>query len=136
MLNIPYKSESNSGGVTLAEDLTFPDDVGQLGHQTASITTSSSLGTVLSLTGKFIIDYLYIANQTAESTQIKLTVDSIVVWNDTSVSASSSQLIGTDRGVSAGVTQTSVTCETSFLFEMSKVTDTNVTLDYLARPIL
>jgi hypothetical protein len=134
--NIPYKSGTNAAGVTLAADLTFPDDVGNIGHVTAAITTSSSLGTVLSLTGKYIIDYLYIAAQIAESSQIKLTVDSVVIWDDTSVTGTVSQLIGMDQAIGGGVVQASVVCENSFLFEMSKATDTTVTLDYLARPIV
>jgi hypothetical protein len=135
-MGIPYKTGTNAAGVTLGVDLTFPDDVFNRGHQTAAITTSSSLGTVLSLTGKFIVDYLYISGQTAESTQIKLTVDSVVVWDDTSTSSTASQLIGTDGSIAGGITQASVVCENSFLLEMSKATDTAVTLDFLARAIV
>lgn len=133
-LNIPYSNTASGAGVKLAPDLAFPDDVGNLGYATAAITTSSSLGTVLSLTGKFIIDFLAIVAQTGESTQIKLTVDSIVIWDDTSVSATTSVLIGLNT--SSGTTGAPILCESTLLLEMSKATDTAVTLNYLARPIL
>ena len=134
-LDIPYANTASGAGVFLAPNLTFPDDVGTVGYISAGITTSSSLGTVLSLTGKFIVDYLRIIGQVAESTQIRLTVDSIIVWDDTNTSGTTSQLAGLDI-TSGGTAGSSIACESSFLLEMSKATDTAVTLNYLARPIL
>lgn len=135
-LNIPYSNRVSGAGIAPAPDLAYPDNAGANGYIAASLTTSSSLSTALSLTGKFIIDHLKFLSMTAESTQIKLTVDGVIIWDDTSVSGTESNLLGFEVTGNRGVTGASMQCEASFLLELSKATDTAVTLHYLARPIL
>ncbi len=129
---------SSSGALPqLAPDLTWPSDKVGATQNIKSITGINAVGaltTALSLTGKFYINYLNFNGLTAETITIKLTIDGVVLWNDTYTSSASELLFGTlNNGVAVAE---SIRCNTSFLLEIQTLTDANVTLDYLARPIL
>jgi len=133
------KLSSKSGGSLprLAPDLTYPGDRLTSTIQFSSVTgidASSGLTTLLNLSGKFYIDFLEIDSITAETNTCKLTVDGVVVWNDTYATGTSDYLLGS-RGVSNTIAG-SIQCDTSFLLEYQTQTDTSITFNYNARPIL
>lgn len=122
-------------GFKLAPDLTFPGDIAGSGSfKRLVFDPSGALTTALSLTGKFVIDTLYFSGLTAETITVKLTVDGVVIWNDTFTTTTTLALLSNISTVSGS--SISITCGSSFLLELQTATDTSVTLDYLARPIL
>ena len=133
-LNIPYSSTSSGGGVFLAPNLTFAGDSNNSGYVASTVAITSTIGPILTLTGKFILDNCWLAAMTAESTEIKLTVDSVVIWDETFASGTSLDLVGLNS--SRGVSQQGIRCDTSLVLELAQATDTSIQLNYLARPIL
>ena len=134
-------SSGGSGGLPqLAPDLTYPGDRVNLNIRTykriAGIDATSGLTTALSLSGKFAISLLRFSSTSVELMTVKLTVDGVVIWNDSFTSSASSgpYLLG---NVAAGqaVSET-MQCNTSFLLEIQTATDTSINLYYMARPIL
>ncbi len=120
----------------LAPDLTYPSDkASSLGTSKAinGISAVGALTTALSLTGKFIIHQLAFTALTAESITIKLTVDSVVIWNDTFVCGTTESLI---NDITGAIVQESYSCESAFLLEIQTTADASVNLTYLAREIL
>ena len=119
----------------LAPDLTFPSTRSTTtAYATVTVNPVGALTTLLSLTGKFYIGLLQLNNLTAETVTLKLTVDGVVIWNDTYTSPISSALLGGNGDTSSN--NDAIQCNSSFLLEMQTLTDTSVTLRYLARPIL
>ena len=120
----------------LAADLLYPQNRAILGSQTYEITNidaSGGLTTALSLTGKYVINYISFKNVLLESMTIKLTVDGLVVWNSTFTAAAGTQsFIG---GNSSTSIPEAISCNTSFLLEVQMATDTSIDLEFLARPI-
>ncbi len=99
------------------------------------IDTTGALTTLLSLTGKFAIDLLYLQSMTVnDMDQIKLTIDGVVIFNETSMSdnAGTEHVLGNidlDHGHQ-------YMCESSLLFEIEMNIDTSIDFAYLVRPIL
>ena len=125
----------------LEPDLTFPSSLTAFaGYKTITgINTAGVLATALSLTGKFYINALRFEDVNTETITIKLTIDGIVIWNDTFASTNPTIKLFGRTGVDATATNEtveSIQCNSSFLLEMQTVTDTAVILKYLARPIL
>ncbi len=138
-MTIKLSSKGGGGLPKLAPNLTFPSSLsGTSGHSVITgINAVGSLTTALSLTGKFMIDLLRFDGLLAESMIFKLTVDGVVIWNDTFTPASNLLLIGNDNtaGIaSAGMSP--IQCDSSLLLEVQTTTDTSINLYYLARPIL
>ena len=134
---------SGGGGLPqLAPDLTYPSSRFQSDGtfvQIEAINPSGSLTTALSLTGgKFAISYLRFSSiPISEPLTIKLTVDGVVIWNDTYTNQTGDGLLllGTRGGSDMGPDET-IQCDDAFLLEIQTDTDTDVDLDYVARPIL
>lgn len=121
----------------LAPDLTWPSTrsfSGALYAQVTGIDASSGLTTVLSLAGKFKINYVELSAMTAETNTIKVTVDGVVIMNGTNTFTENAIIGGT--GNNPAVTSEEILCNTSFLLEVQTTSDTNITLKYIARPIL
>jgi hypothetical protein len=135
-------STVGGGGLPqLAPDLTFPSSlIGNFGFKSiGSINAVGSLTTVLSLSGKFYVNALRIEGLTAETITIKLTVDGVVIWNDTWANPNTILKLLGRTGVDANATTEtveSIQCNESFLLELQTLTDASVNLKYLARPIL
>ena len=121
----------------LAPDLTFPATLlGQNGFANVSaIDASAGLTTALSLSGKFAINLLTFNSLSSEVITVKLTIDGVVIWNDSSTANINLQLLGSNTRADANVPE-SITCNTSLLLEVQTTTDTSIGLSYLARPIL
>lgn len=133
-------SVSGGGGLPeLAPDLTFPSNFAGTSAGYISITGINAVGsltTALSLTGKFSIDLLMFENLTAESVTVKLTVDSVIIWNDTfTASAAAVRLFG-GRNTSGTDVVSTMQCKSSLLLEIQTLTDASINLIYMARPIL
>lgn len=127
-------SSLGGGGAlpSLAPQLTFPEDTNISGEfSVTGINGSAGLVTALSLTDKWMVSFLEFENMTSELVTFKLTVDSVIIWNSTY------SLVGTSKDL-LGVTNFSepVKCNSTFLLEVQTATDTNITLNYRARPIL
>lgn len=141
MANFFFNSRlTNAGGVELAPDLTFPS--GGLSTKTISIDPSGGLTTALSLTGKYAITGLLFRSLADEEYTVKCTIDGVVVWNNTFNSGTDyigllgdNFIGGTVRSEFATIDST-IICNASFLLEIESATDTDVKLDYRARPIL
>lgn len=129
-------SIAGGGGlIKLAPNLTYPGDLSAGSSITQiSLNPSTGLITALSLTGKFAIDTLSFTTMIAETVTVKLTIDGVVIWNDTFTSGTSVQPLV--QGNAAYGPSPIITCDSSFLLEMQTATDTAVTFTYRARPIL
>lgn len=137
-VNVNSITGGGGGGVRLAPDLSFPGSTEAVGVQpyylVQGIDATAGLTTVLELTGKFTVNLLNLVGLTAENTTVKLTVDSVVVWDNTFVSSTSVYLLGASP-VSNDLRE-AVTCNESFKLEVQVATDTNIGAYYMARPIL
>jgi hypothetical protein len=125
-----------SGGLPqLAPDLTWPSSLStNTNYATVNLNPMGALTTALSLTGKYAIDLLAFANITAEQVTVKMTVDGVIVWNDTYTAAGNNiRLFGV--GID-GLPPSTMQCKSSLLLEIQTLTDTSVDLNYIARPIL
>lgn len=124
----------------LAPDLTFPSSkISNANYvQITGINAVGSLTTALSLTGKFSVSYLALNSVAAETITVKLTVDGVVIWNDTYANTVTTvnNFIGTLESVSGGAAEQAVQCESSFLLELQTTADTSVNVLYIAREIL
>ena len=131
------KTSSLGGGGSLsrlAPDLNFIADKTSNGYTAINFDPSSGLTTALSLTGKFAIPFMRIENITSESFTIKLTINSVVIWNRSRVmTATDEYLTGSSNAAWADIP---FSCNTSLLFEVQTTSDSSVDLFYTARPIL
>ena len=131
--------KAGGGLPQLAPDLTYPGDRSNLNLRTykeiTGINASLGLTTALSLSGKFAISLLRFGGASAELMTVKLTVDGVIVWNDSYTGTSTQQYLLGNTSAGAGVSET-IECNTSFLLELQTATDTSVNLQYMARPIL
>jgi len=121
----------------LAPDLTYPSDklVGGASYKRITgIDGSSALVTALSLSGKFYINFIRFSGLIAESMTFKLTIDGVIVWNNSFTVTATEVFLGTLPNSTLSISET-IQCDTSFLLEIQTTTDTDVTLDFLARPI-
>lgn len=119
----------------LAPDLTFPSSLVAGGnYSNVTFNSSVALTTALSLTGKFAISYLKFNSILAEAVTVKLTVDGVVIWNDSFICGNPLYLLGgvqNTHGLSSEVIQ----CNNSLLLELQTATDTSVQLNYIVRAI-
>lgn len=125
-------------GVRLAPDLTWFTDRSQNARSTqiTSIDCSAGLTTLLSLTGKFELQLLYMDGLTTNDIdQIKLTMDGVVIWNTDGMSVNTTlwSLMGKADGDTG---PHGLICHTSFLLEMETTADTAINFVYMIRPIL
>ncbi|MCP4881188.1 MAG: hypothetical protein GY905_11630 [Gammaproteobacteria bacterium] len=124
----------------LAPDLTYPSSkAATANYKTITgIDASSGLTTALSLTGNFAVSYLAFYDQAAESNRYKLTVDGVVIWDDTKVAAAGVDVFLGDVNISGTLYPSDITieCESSLLLEVHTATDTNIGLYYIARAIV
>lgn len=137
-MTIKASSLGGGGLPRLAPDLTFPSTrLDGAGYARVTINPVGSLTTALSLSGKFAIERLEFAQLLSEAVTIKLTIDGVVIWNDsfTSPTANTVYLLG--QGIATSVTSpSSIQCNSSLLLELQTTTDIAVNLQYIARPIL
>jgi hypothetical protein len=134
-MTIKISSLGGGGGLPrLAPDLLWPS---RKFASTAAVVferltgidgTTGGLVTVLSLTGKYAINYAtFSANLINESITLKLTIDGVVEWNDTFVVGSTAFAVFVDERYE---------CKSTFLLEITTITANNIQFDYVARPIL
>lgn len=137
-MTINTSNLGGGNGFKLAPDLTYPSDIaaGTGIKQVVGINAVGALTEALGLAGKFAISFLQFSSVASESITIKLTVDGVVIWNDTFSNTSPSiNLLGTDQSVSNTVAET-VVCNSSASLEIQTTADASVTLQYSVRPIL
>lgn len=120
----------------LVPDLTIPSQlvgVGTASRRTSAIdTTTGGLVTVLSLTGKHAVGKIELDSMpTSESVTVKLTIGGVIIYNDTFINTLTSLLL-VGGGAASEATYLS---KTSLLLEVTTVTGTVVTSEYIARKI-
>jgi len=124
------------GGFKLAPDINYIANKVSATINTiriSSIDPSAGFATALDLEGKFYVTLLILGDlNTSGSTDIKLTIDGVLIW-DSSITNTSSSLAMLGSTTS---TQEAIYCESSLLLEVRKTDDSDIYLDYLARPIL
>ncbi|MCK5609385.1 hypothetical protein KAR91_46360 [Candidatus Pacearchaeota archaeon] len=133
-MTINLSSKTGGSAVLLAPDLTYPSDLTSPTDPVITVSgidAQGSLTTVLNLTGKFSIPLLGFTVLTAETITVKLTVDSVVIWNDTFTSGTALNLLGDLADY-----REPIQCNSTFLLELQTATDTSVDLNYMARAIL
>ena len=134
---ITIKVGGGGGLPKLAPDLTYPDSKATNNNyiSVTGIDATGALTTLLSLTGKYAITWFQIQNMLAEAVTVKLTIDGVVIWNEsyTNGGTGQSNFFGSPDN-QAGVTE-AMECNDSLLFELQTTTDTNVSFNYLARPL-
>ena len=131
-----WDDQFGGGLPQLAPDLTYPSDKASSTTTyriITSIDATAGLTTALALSGKWSVSNLYFSNMTTETVTIKLTVDDVVVWNDTFTSGTSERLLGATSVIPI---PEAYGCKSSFLLEIQTATDNNIQLQYLARPLL
>ena len=129
------------GGISLAPDLTFPSTLnlnidGVVTVQ--GVNTVAGLTEMLGLTGKYAIEYLELSAMANESAQIKLTVDSEIIWNNTfTVTAGSLMLYGAQISASTGSTAgVPFICNTGLSLEVQMSADTSIDIIFSVRKVL
>ena len=132
-----------SGGLPkLAPDLNFfTSTIANNGNQQRlTLDPSGGLTTALSITGKFAIVALGFTNLTAETITVEMTIDGVVIHNETFTSETSLSILNAFGGAvapaSIPVRTGPIVCDSSFLLRIQTATDTNVTLNYMVKPIL
>lgn len=131
---------SGGGGVPLpqlAPQLTFFSDRASntsLYQLVSGIDATGALTEILSLTGSFLIEFLWIQDMLANDLRkIKLTVDGIVVWNETGLASN-----GTTEaliGRSSISEYEKIMCAASLSLEVEMATDVTMTVIFFVRPI-
>lgn len=139
MASALLSSVTGGGGLPkLAPDLTYPSSLANaFGFvRVTGIDPSGSLTPILSLTGKYAIDLIALDNMTIENISVKLTIDGVVIWNDSfALGATNIQLFGSKTKTNTTVSST-MQCESSLLLELETIAQTSATLEYVARPIV
>lgn len=131
-------------GFKLAPDLNYisNNDSPSITYKTINVDPSGSLTTALSLSGKYAISGLVLTLIANEDITVKLTIDGVVIINETIAfdgGANGISVLGEVASASpssprgAGII---TVCEESLLLELETVTDTSVNVTYIARPIL
>lgn len=143
LLNNGLYANLYGGGTVLPElapDLNFVSSritSAFLFKEITGINAVGALTTALSLTGKFSISYLAFSGVVANDvSRVKLTVDGEIKWDSTLTT----NIVGTVSLV-GGVAGTVTTpenymCNDSLLLEVQTITDTDISVRYLVRPIL
>ena len=122
----------------MAPDLTFLSDrATNTDYITvASIDCSGALTTVLSLTGKYLINSIYVDGMsTTDIDQWKLTVDGVVIHNTDGMTRTF-QTMSAFGQVDGDGGSNMIICDSSFLLEIEMATDNAINLYYRVRPIL
>ena len=128
-----------AGGLpVLAPELTYP---GLLTPSTGyreitAINAVGALTTALSLTGKYAIDLLHFDAITNETMTIKLTIDGIVIWDDTFTSGATKLRLFGSKNANGIEIPSSIQCKSSLLLEVQTLTDSDIDLFFVARPIV
>ena len=126
-----------SGGLPkLAPNLTWPSSLASNNGSVfiGAINAVGSLTTVLSLTGKYAIDLLRFDGLASESMTFKLTIDGVVIWNDTFSPSAGLRLFGSNTATNSS-TPSTMQCDASLLLEVQTTADASIGLYYVARPI-
>ena len=129
-------SKESMVGFKLAPDLNFIANKVSVANnkiRISNIDPSAGFTTALDLQGKFYVATLLFGNlNTSGSTDIKLTIDGVLIWDSSITNTGSTlSLFGSEASI-----QESIYCESSLLLEVRKTDDSDIYLDYLARPVL
>lgn len=121
----------------LAPDLLFPSQTGASPLRSVSANVSTGMTTVLNITGKGMISYLDLYGQgTTGTAKIKLTIDGVPIWDDTTnIKATSSYLLGSSEGRAGTAHEIPYVFNQSLKLEYYKPGVTDLIVSYVTRPI-
>jgi len=142
-IRLSATSGGGGAGFKLAPDLNYISNnisSNQPFQRVTNIDGSSGFVTALSLAGKFAVPMLRFGDTLAESMSVRLTIDGTIIINDTFTATTNGiTVVGGDTGAFGSVDfyeGITPVCNSSLLLEIQTTTDTDVTLQYIARPIL
>lgn len=124
------------GLVKLAPDLTFPSSL-SAGVGYASVTKDTTTGGLVELKGaseKSALLFFQLDSVPTESITIKLTIDGVVIWNDTFIAPSTSLLL-VGNNLASSTSADSFQCDSSYSLEMTSTTGGAVVVKNLVRPL-
>lgn len=126
------------GGFKLAPDLDYISNKSGISTtlSISSIDASQGFATALYLEGKFYLNYLTFSNlNSGIDVGIKLTIDGVLIW-DSSATTNTSLMWVLGYASTNTVYPETIYCESSLLLEVSQSGNSDIVLNYLARPIL
>ena len=140
---IKLSSKIGGGIPKLAPDLDWPKVIGEQAgpaggpHQQAAVTISATETAVLSLTGKYLVEYLNIsALSTSTQYTVRLSVDGEDIWSTTLTTTASTSALRLYEGIPGNNPPSSpFKVDSGMTLYVSSPTDTSVTVLWLARPI-
>lgn len=140
LLNNGLYANLYGGGTVLPElapDLNFVSSLVTTTAPYKQITVNAvgSLTPALSLTGKFALPFIGLSNLTNNDlSRVKLTIDGEVKIDDTlTANVNAALIIGSQ---SSSIQSETYMCNESLLLEVQTITDTDISVRYLVRPIL
>ena len=140
-MTINTSSLGGGGLPRLAPDLTWPSSkaIGLVGYTTISGIngTTGGLVTVLSLSGKYAVSLIRLTSLVSESITLKLTVDGVVIWNNTfALGAINFLAVGDGDGANTYEAAVPTQSNSTFLLEITTITANSITCNYIAKPTL
>lgn len=137
MSDVPLSRIAGSNSLPeLAQDLNFVSSLDSTGSPYKQITVNAvgSLTSALSLTGKFALSFIGLANLTINDlSRVKLTIDGEVKIDSTLTGNQATAII--IGSLSSFILSETYTCKESLLLEIQTIANTNA-VRYLVRPIL
>ncbi len=135
------KTSSFGGGALprLAPDLTFPADKASAGQGYISLTVPVVAGvetTTLNLSGKWAVYRVWYTGLVAEVMHHYMENDTAIIWDDDGAAGSTFSLYGFEGSSSNSFGGSGFEVKTDLTLKITTITDTSVTINIDARPIL
>ena len=101
-----------------------------------NIDARGALTTVINLSGKWLLTNAFIYGAGNQVVTLKVTVDNIVIINDTfTVQNFRTGIVGVQGSMTNQISDTYLYCDSNILIEFQTATDDSVLFQYNARPI-
>ena len=106
------------------------------GYKEINIDARGALTTVINLSGKWLLTNPFIYGAGNQVVTLKVTVDNIVIINDTfTVQNFRTAIVGVQGGITTQINDTYLYCDSNILVEFQTATANSVLFQYNARPI-
>jgi len=106
------------------------------GYKEINIDARGALTTVINLSGKWLLSSAFIYGAGNQVVTLKVTVDNIVIINDTfTVQNFRTAIVGVQGGITTQINDTYLYCDSNILVEFQTATANSVLFQYNARPI-
>jgi len=126
-----------SGALYLAPDLDFVSNSTSGVRQVLAIDATGSLTNVLSLSGRYVLSVLLFQGLTnGDMNKVKLTIDGEDIWFEDPLTPPSGTTLNLIGGIGTGSCREDYIIESSLDLSIEMATDTDISMQFLARPIL